>query len=201
MLQCGSLLHLLLGTMSLSPSVHNYKFSFVLPPALPSSIEGDFGFIRYSVNVHLDRPLWSDQRFHRFFTVLKPLNLNDENDLKVCEHLRIKNFNLNICFPQHPLVISSKKKFFICCLFRVSGLLHITASIPVRGYVPGQTIDLSLQVNNRCDQTIQKFTVDLIKVKNGSWRKTNQVMVSTFRTYNTLPNIVMTLVMKFGIVG
>lgn len=69
----------------LSPSEYNYTFSCMLPADLPTSVEGKIGYIRYSVLVHMDRPLWSDRRFEECFTVLKALNLNDEIVLRVYE--------------------------------------------------------------------------------------------------------------------
>lgn len=75
--------------------------------------------------------------------------------------------NLKICFTQRPYEISEAKKYFSCCLLRYSGLLEIKAGIPVTGYVPGQTIELLLKVNNHRDQAIENFDVHIVKV---SWK-------------------------------
>lgn len=45
--------------------------------------EGNVGYIRYSVEVVLDIPFWPDKEFEELFTVIKPLDLNDEYDLRV----------------------------------------------------------------------------------------------------------------------
>ncbi|KAJ6636531.1 Arrestin domain-containing protein 3 [Pseudolycoriella hygida] len=119
----------------------------MLPPALPTSVEGKIGYIRYSVVVHIERPLWSDQRFQEYFTVLKTLNLNNDFMLRL------------------PLIREERKTYFKCCLLWccTTGPLVITACIPVGGYVPGQSIELFLRINNRSDQTIQNFIIQIIK--------------------------------------
>lgn len=57
----------------------------MLPVDLPTSVEGTIGFIRYSVIVNLDRPMWPDQEFEESFTVLKAVNLNDNMALRVMQ--------------------------------------------------------------------------------------------------------------------
>lgn len=67
----------------LQPGTYNYAFQCNLPIGLPTSVEGDHGYIRYSVILTLDRPLWSDQDFKEQFTVINPLNLNVQPTLRV----------------------------------------------------------------------------------------------------------------------
>lgn len=43
--------------------------------------------------------------------------------------------------------------------------LQTVARIPARSYYPGETIKLELDVTNRSDQTVKKFTVKLIRVR------------------------------------
>lgn len=71
------------GELVVQAGEYNYTFSCVLPVDLPTSVEGKIGFIRYSVIVNLDRPMWPDQEFEESFTVLKPVNLNDNISLRV----------------------------------------------------------------------------------------------------------------------
>lgn len=79
----------LLGEVVLFSGDYSYIFSCMLPPALPSSVEGKIGHIRYSVVVHIDRPIYRpDREFRQYFTVLKTLNLNDEIVLRVCVYGR-----------------------------------------------------------------------------------------------------------------
>lgn len=55
----------------------------MLPNGLPTSFEGDIGYIRYTARVVLDIPLWPDKHFEVPFTVIKAINLNDDPRLKV----------------------------------------------------------------------------------------------------------------------
>lgn len=81
----------ILGEVLLSPNEYNHTFSCMLPVALPTSVEGNIGYIRYSVAVHIEKPLWSDRRVQENFTVIKALNLNDDMVLRVCVLLMILN--------------------------------------------------------------------------------------------------------------
>lgn len=60
-----------------------YPFTCLLPPTLPSSFEGEFGNVRYTVKVTLDRPWKFDQETKTAFTVLSPVDLNLNSRLKV----------------------------------------------------------------------------------------------------------------------
>lgn len=62
---------------------YQYNFHCNLPAGLPTSLEGDVGYIRYRVRVVLDIPLWPDEEFEDIFTVIKPLNLNYDSTLRV----------------------------------------------------------------------------------------------------------------------
>lgn len=68
---------------------------------------------------------------------------------------------------QEPVVGELDRKFFkfgflICCR---SEPLSINARLPGGGrYVPGQTIYVNLEVDNRSDQDVTAFTVQLISV-------------------------------------
>lgn len=67
----------------LPPGQHSYPFTCALPASLPSSFEGEWGHVRYTIKVTLDRPWKFDQDFKMAFTVLSPLDLNQNARLKV----------------------------------------------------------------------------------------------------------------------
>lgn len=107
---------------------HIYPFTCVLPPTLPSSFEGQYGYVRYTVKVILDRPWKFDQETKVAFTVLSPYDLNMNPGLK--DSVRI-----------------TLEKFFCCCWCK-SGPLTCVVSIPKSGYVPGETLPIVAEVDN-----------------------------------------------------
>lgn len=50
---------------------------------------------------------------------------------------------------------------FACC---PSEPLTIRAFAPVQAYTPGQTINVTIKVNNYSDEVVGQFSVELIKV-------------------------------------
>lgn len=71
------------GEITVAQGEYNYTFETVLPMGLPTSVEAQNGHIRYGLQVVLDRPRWPDQKFEESFTVIKPLNLNNDISLRV----------------------------------------------------------------------------------------------------------------------
>lgn len=71
------------GTIEIQPGIYTYTFQCNLPDNLPTSLESQNGYIRYSVLVKLDRPLMIDTEFLQPFTVIKKVNLNDSPALRV----------------------------------------------------------------------------------------------------------------------
>lgn len=55
---------------------HSFPFSMMLPNHLPSSFEGQYGYVRYTVKATLNRPWKFDHEVKAAFTVLLHLDLN-----------------------------------------------------------------------------------------------------------------------------
>jgi len=70
--------------MVLSEGEHCFPFSTVLPTKLPSSFEGEFGHIRYTVKTVIDRPWKFDHEIKSAFTVISAVDLNNHATAKVC---------------------------------------------------------------------------------------------------------------------
>jgi len=70
--------------MVLSEGEHCFPFSTVLPTKLPSSFEGEFGHIRYTVKTVIDRPWKFDHEIKSAFTVISTVDLNNHATAKVC---------------------------------------------------------------------------------------------------------------------
>lgn len=62
----------------LDPNTYTYNFRCLLPPQLPGSVEGKFGYIRYSASVVLSSfSILPDRKFQHRFIVVRQLNLDD----------------------------------------------------------------------------------------------------------------------------
>lgn len=62
---------------------HTYNFQCNLPAELPTSVEGNIGYIRYTARVVVDVPMAFDKDFKQGFTVIRPLNLNNNPEMRV----------------------------------------------------------------------------------------------------------------------
>ena len=80
--------------MVVNPGTHEYPFAVTLPLVLPSSFEGELGYIRYTAKGVIDRPWRFDHEVKSAFTVIKPLDLNVNPHLKVCDLLWINIFKI-----------------------------------------------------------------------------------------------------------
>ncbi|XP_055613057.1 arrestin domain-containing protein 3-like isoform X3 [Uranotaenia lowii] len=132
------------SAFELQPGRHSYPFSRPLPHTLATSVEGPWGHVRYSVKLTLERP-WKFDNTHKVsFSVLRHLDLNDNS-------LGCRN----------PVKIEKSKTF--CCWPCSSDPLFIAAETPIAGYVPGQTVAIKGDVNNRSGKTVHSFTAELIR--------------------------------------
>lgn len=57
---------------------HQFPFEVPLPIELPSSFEGEHGYVRYCCKATIDKPWKFDHEVKTAFTVLSRLDLNDE---------------------------------------------------------------------------------------------------------------------------
>lgn len=69
--------------MELPEGRHTFPISFILPKDLPTSFEGRWGYVRYTVKVIIDRPWRFDHQFKFAITVLSVYDLNLYPALKV----------------------------------------------------------------------------------------------------------------------
>lgn len=74
--------------------IYTYTFECQLPEGLPTSLEGDFGFIRYSATVVLEYPMNPPKVFVQYISVLKKLDLNLDPFMRVSlikKNIKIQN--------------------------------------------------------------------------------------------------------------
>ncbi|XP_068085936.1 arrestin domain-containing protein 2 [Anabrus simplex] len=116
------------GDMALPVGNHAFPFILTLPNNLPSSFEGQYGNVRYTVKATMKRPWKFDHDAKAAFTVLSQLDLNSERNI------------------QEPY--KAVKEKFLCCCCCKSGPITLIATVPVTGFVPGQDIPIFLEVDN-----------------------------------------------------
>lgn len=128
----------------LPPGTHTYPFTCALPATLPSSFEGEFGHVRYTIKVTLDRPWKFDQDMKMAFTVIAPVDLNLNPRVK------------------EPFKLELEKAF--CCFCCRSGPMAVITSIPQTGYVSGQILPITCEVDNASNVNLTAVKFELRKL-------------------------------------
>ena len=124
---------------------HVFPFSFVLPPNLPSSFEGQHGHVRYFVEAEIDRSgiFTFNKRKKQFITI------NSIVDLNLIQGAATPQTNSN-----------SKTFGILCC---TSGPLSSHVRIPRYGYTPGEVIPISAEIENLSDKVMNYTQARLIQ--------------------------------------
>ncbi|XP_062562602.1 arrestin domain-containing protein 4-like [Armigeres subalbatus] len=123
----------LLGTehapaITIPQGTNVYKFSCSLPDSLPTSFEGQYGHIRYTITVVIERPSQQDTTYREAFTVLRNVNLNDTPSLRDPKMIELSKTSGWWIFKSDPM--------------------DITVEIPCTGYVSGQSIPVVVRWKN-----------------------------------------------------
>lgn len=130
--------------IELKPGLHKFDVSYALSSHLPTSFKCKNGSIKYKIRINIDRPWKLDLTYDFPFQVIHPLNLNTESiTLRTPSKDELsKNFKMD--FTSEPL--------------------YMSAAIPFSGYVPGQTVDVLVQVNNQSKTHVKEIKVYLKKI-------------------------------------
>ncbi|KFD55376.1 hypothetical protein M514_03716 [Trichuris suis] len=104
----------------LAKGKHEIPFSYRLPESLPSSFEGEFGFVRYTCKVIMERPWEPDLVCKRAFTVAGNEDLPEEKT------------------GMAEVSASGSTLHFSCCCRR--GLTKVELTLPKSYYVPGEEV-------------------------------------------------------------
>ncbi|XP_012936759.1 arrestin domain-containing protein 17 [Aplysia californica] len=120
---------------------HSYPFRLLLSETLPSSFEGRRGYVRYFCKATINRPWKFDEHIKRAFTVIHHLDLN--------------------AVPTAAMPLWGEKEATIegCCC--TSGTLHASLTLNKTGYVPGEPIDYTVEINNQSDSDVMGLELDL----------------------------------------
>uniref|UniRef100_A0A182IW39 Arrestin_C domain-containing protein n=1 Tax=Anopheles atroparvus TaxID=41427 RepID=A0A182IW39_ANOAO len=121
---------------------HVHRFSILLPSTLPTSFEGDYGYIRYTARVVFERPWKFDLTYKIAFTVVNQLNLN------------------SVSPPLNVAVVQEHIKRFHCGFCRSAPLI-IIVKLPMTGFVPGQFILVTVDVTNQSNKSINEMKLKL----------------------------------------
>lgn len=167
--------HEISSVVTVPGGVSNYPFSCILPPHLPSSIEGKYGSIRYNCTAVVIEPAKPAQQFLHKFAIIKSEDLNNTPSLRI------------------PVDVETDEYFCYCCLFCSNPFL-MSASIPFSGYIPGQTIEMSISIKNKSGTDMEglkvnlsmktTFTSQIPKVKTKSF---TQIVATTYAAKESIP--------------
>ncbi|XP_078739011.1 arrestin domain-containing protein 1-like [Lampetra fluviatilis] len=126
---------------------HSFTFHFPLPSEpcpCPTSFEGRFGRVEYSVQAVLEAAWYrADQSARTPLYVLNPLDLNLLPDCRC------------------PSVVEVQKKVNYSLFKSATVTLAVTSDL--RGYVPGQVIHLTCLINNGTGKSVSGITATLVQ--------------------------------------
>lgn len=69
--------------------------------------------------------------------------------------------------PQYPMSDEAEfifNKYCCCCCCSLTEPVKISAKVPMKGFVPGQNIEININVDNKSDQKYDNFTGNFFKV-------------------------------------
>ena len=126
-----------------------FPFSFNIPKDIPCSFEGRYGHVRYLVKAKLGQGkegqgiiFFSGLKRMMFITINNPINLNS---IRACKH-----------------PVSVEESITVGNFGWKSGTMSCTVKTPRVGYTSGETIKLSICINNKSDRRVVKAQVKLI---------------------------------------
>uniref|UniRef100_A0A915BZB4 Arrestin C-terminal-like domain-containing protein n=1 Tax=Parascaris univalens TaxID=6257 RepID=A0A915BZB4_PARUN len=121
---------------------HEVPFSYTLPKTLPSSFEGEFGYVRYTCRAICERPWDFDIISKRAFTVVGIEDINE--DSKSLEPASACECNSSIRF---------------CC--RKQGSISAELSLDRTGFTPGEVICVNGKIRNDSQRTLKSSCLRL----------------------------------------
>lgn len=117
---------------------YKYEFECHLPSMLPSSLEIAHGHIRYKVKAVLGFPQ-AEKEFSSSFQVVRSL------DSKECSEIQL------------PLKFETVESFGF--LYWASMPLILTVALPCSGFIPGETVPISIKYNNQSKNEVLQTAI------------------------------------------
>ncbi|KAG5321733.1 ARRD3 protein, partial [Acromyrmex heyeri] len=130
------------GEVRVPAGFHRYSFNFSLPYNIPCSFEHTNGHIRYTMKAVIDRPWRFDHESKIAFTVVSSYDLNAHS---------------HQCIGADDEV---RESFCCFCCFNL-GSMKLRIRIPTTGFVPGQSIETMVNLNNTSSVNVTKICVKL----------------------------------------
>jgi len=149
---------------SLPPGTHLFPFTFLLPASLPSSYESRIGHVRYFIKADIVRDWRWNHKTKQHVTVNGILDLN--------------------LFPSTLQAGSSHDYKTLCCLCCRSGPISALIATNRTGFVPGELIGFSAEVDNQSTREMSGSFLNLVEVvtyRTSQKNKTEQRVVAEIR--------------------
>lgn len=132
---------------------HSIRFSFRLPTNLPSSFEGDYGYVRYScvalAQVNLDACSIPGTKSQKEINVEKSLKIT-----ALVERCQLPNAN-------HPLIVEESFEFVKCC--GSAGRILASISVPKAAFTVSDKIPVRLQLENYHRSLSRQANLNLVQ--------------------------------------
>ncbi|XP_039514140.1 arrestin domain-containing protein 1a isoform X2 [Pimephales promelas] len=142
---------------TLKEGTHNFPFKFLLPAAAPASFEGPYGRIIYRVRAFIETPRFAkDYKIEKPFSMLYTVNLNEVPGI------------------QEPSSSSVTKNFSYMLV--KNGTVVLNAESDMRGYIAGQIIKVSAEIENKSEKSTGHVVASLMqKVTYNTKKPTNDL--------------------------
>jgi len=155
---------------SLQAGTHVFPFTFILPSNLPSSYESKVGHVRYFVQADIVRDWMWNHKVKQHITVNGILDLNMYPSAKQAGH--------------------SRDYKTLCCCCCKSGPISAVITTNRTGYVPGELIGFSAEVDNQANKEMTGSFLNLVEVvtyKTARKNKTERRVVAEIRRGRIAP--------------
>ncbi|CAL4115511.1 unnamed protein product, partial [Meganyctiphanes norvegica] len=120
------------NTHELPPGTHTFNFCYTLPTDIPSSFQAEHGKVQHECEAKIDRPWKTDTKKKVIYSVNSIYDLNLDPKAK------------------HPIEKQDHKT--LCCWCCKSGPISIVLRIPRSGYVPGESIVINCECDNKSNR-------------------------------------------------
>ncbi|CAN9512739.1 unnamed protein product [Ophioblennius macclurei] len=129
---------------TLKEGTHTFPFKFLIPATAPTSFEGNYGRIIYRVRAFIETPRFAkDYEAEKSFFLLSLLNLNEVPDI----------------WGVRSSAITQQFSYMLM----KTGTVVLKAQTDMRGYTPGQVIQVAAKIHNQSGKTTGKMAASLMQ--------------------------------------